>query len=147
MPRRLPVLLLLLAAFVPAARGEGPSVRAGHVWIRQAPPGVSVLAGYFSIENLTDKPLTLTSVKSPDFGTVEMHESVSQGGTESMRQVGEVDIPALGSVEFKPGGYHVMLMQPKKNLFAGDMVSLTLAFSDGSELAILAPVRRDPPQR
>ena len=145
--RRLACLLLVLAtALMPALAGaDGPSVRASHVWVRQAPPGVDVMAGYFTLENLTGKPLALVHVTSPDFGLVMVHETVQQGTEESMQEVDKVSIPAHGSVDFRPGGYHLMLMQPRKNLFSGDMVSLTLEFSDGSELAILAYVRRDAP--
>lgn len=145
--RRLFLLLALAAAWLPAAlMADGPSTRVSHVWIREAPPGVEVLGGYFTLENLTAKPLTLTAVNSPDFGSVMMHQTVQKGGQEDMQEVAKIDIAAHGSVEFKPGGYHLMLMQPKKNLGAGDTVTLMLTFSDGSELAILAPVRRDPPQ-
>lgn len=145
--RRLFLMLALAIAWLPPVLlAEGPSTRVSHVWIREAPPGVDVLGGYFTLENLTGKPLALTAVTSPDFGAVMMHETVQQGGQESMQDVAKVDLPAHGSVEFKPGSYHLMLMQPKKNLAAGDTVTLMLAFSDGSELAILAPVRRDPPQ-
>jgi len=144
MLRRLPLACLMLVLPL-AAWSDGPSVRASHVWIRQAPPGVNVLAGYFTLENLTDKPLTLTGVTSPEFAAVEMHKSVVKDNVESMEPVARVDVPAHGSVEFKPGSYHVMLMQPKKDLFAGDTVTLDLMFSDGSELAIMAPVRRDAP--
>jgi copper(I)-binding protein len=139
--------LLLMSALLPLmAAADGPSVRASLVWIRQPPPGMNLLAGYFTLSNLTDKPLTLTAVESPDFGSVEMHRSFVKDGVEEMQAVPSVAIPAHGSVEFKPGDYHLMLMQPKKNLFVGDMVSVTLTFSDGSQLAILAPVRHDPPQ-
>ncbi len=144
--RRLFLLLALGAAWLPAAvSAEGPSTRVSHVWIREAPPGLDVLGGYFTLENLTGKPLALTSVSSPDFGTVMMHQTVQKGGQDDMQEVARIDIPAHGSVEFQPGGYHLMLMQPKKNLAAGDTVTLMLTFSDGSELALLAPVRRDPP--
>ena len=144
--RRLFLCLALATAWLPGAlMANGPSTRVSHVWIREAPPGVEVLGGYFTLENLTAKPLTLTAVSSPDFGSVMMHETVQQSGQESMQEVAKIDVPAHGSVEFKPGGYHLMLMQPKKNLGAGDTVTLMLAFSDGSELAILAPMRRDPP--
>ena len=135
------VMLLPLAAW-----SAGPSVLASQVWIRQAPPGVSVMAGYFVLQDMTGEPLTLKSVTSPDFAAVEMHRSFVQDNQEHMEPVPSITLPAHGSVEFKPGGYHLMLMQPKKNLFAGDTVTLTLSFSDGSELTLLAPVRRDPPQ-
>lgn len=143
--RSIPAMaLLVLLAF--AASGEGPAVNASKVWIRQSPPGVSVLAGYFTLQDLTDKALELDSVTSPDFGSVEMHRSLVKDGQEQMEPVPRITLPAHGSLEFKPGSYHLMLMQPKKNLFAGDIVTLTLAFSDGSQLTLLAPVRRDPPQ-
>ncbi|HLW74289.1 MAG TPA: copper chaperone PCu(A)C [Gammaproteobacteria bacterium] len=143
MRRLLPLLLLLAAA---SAWCDGPTVRASHVWIRDAPPGIKVLAAYFTLQNLTDKPLNLVAVSSPDFDAVMLHQSVVKGGVESMLPVDSLIIPADGSVELQPGGYHVMLMQPKRNLFSGDMVTLMLTFSDKSELAILAPVRHDPPE-
>jgi periplasmic copper chaperone A len=138
-------LLLMVAVVLPLASAAGPSVRASLVWVRQAPPGIAVLAGYFTLQNLTDQPLTLTTVESRDFGSVEMHRSFIKDGVEEMDPVPSIAIPAHGSVEFKPGGYHLMMMRPKKNLFAGDMAEVTLTFSDGSQLAILAPVRHDPP--
>lgn len=141
---RLLALFAILLAAAPAW-GDSPSARASHVWIRQAPPGVKVLAAYLNLENLSDAPLSLDSVNSPDFDSVMVHQSVVKDGVESMVPVDKLSIPAKGRVELKPGGYHLMLMQPKKNLFAGDTVTLMLRFSDGSELAILAPVRRDPP--
>lgn len=140
------LLLLMLAVLLPLANAAaGPSVRASLVWIRQPPPGVAVLAGYFTLQNLTDQALTLTAVESRDFGSVEIHKSFVKDGVEQMEPVPSVAIPAHGSIEFKPGGLHLMMMQPKKNLFAGDMAEVILTFSDGSQLAILAPVRHDPP--
>ena len=146
MIQRLLLICALGALLLPAAMAaDGPTMRVNHVWVREAPPGVEVMAGYFVLENLTDKPLALTETSSPDFGSVMMHESVVKGSQEGMQEVAQILVPAHGSVEFKPGGYHLMLMQPRKNLFSGDMVTLMLKFSDGSELAILANVRREPP--
>jgi copper(I)-binding protein len=140
------LFLAAITALLPLVSiASGPSVRASHVWIRQAPPGIAVLAGYFTLQNLTDQALTLTSVESRDFGSVEMHRSFVKDGVEQMEPVPSIAIPAHGSVEFKPGGFHLMMMQPKKNMFPGDMAEVTLNFSDGSQLAILAPVRHDPP--
>lgn len=140
-------LVLLLAAMLAlaSAYADGPSVRASHVWIRVSPPGVGVDAGYLTLENLTGKPLSLDKVSSPDFESVMIHQSIEKGGVESMQELPELALPSKGTVDFKPGGYHLMLMNPRKNLFPGDTVTLMLSFSDGSELAILAPVRRDAP--
>ena len=138
-------LLALALIAAPLLAADGPSVRASHVWVRPAPPGVTVLAGYLTLENLTDAPLKLTGAASPEFAAVEMHQSTVKDGVESMQPVDDVAIPAHGKVEFMPGGYHLMLMQPKKDLGIGSMVTLRLNFSDGSELDIIANLRRDPP--
>ena len=147
MPRKLFSLLLLTAVLAPfASHADGPSVSASHVWIREPPPDVEVMAGYLTLTNNTDKALTLDSVSSPDFGSVAVHRSVQKNGMDSMEVAANLNLPAHQSVSFAPGGYHLMLMQPVKRFFDGDLVTLTLTFSDHSSLTILAPVRRDAPQ-
>lgn len=140
-----PALFLSLAVLTPGMAADGPEVRASHVWVREAPPGTDTMAGYFTLENLTGKPISLTGASSPDFASTMLHESVQKDGEESMQDVAAVQIPPHGSIEFKPGSYHLMLMQPKKNYYSGDLVTLMLTFSDKSELMIIANVRRDAP--
>lgn len=137
-------LLLLLTAS--AANAVGPSVSATHVWIREAPPGVEALAGYMTLTNQTAQPLTLDKVTSPDFGEVTLHRTVQQHGMDSMQNLKSLALPARQSVTLAPGGYHLMLEHPVKPLYDGDLVTLTLIFSDQSSLTIMAPVRRDAPQ-
>lgn len=147
MPRKPLMLLCLLATLAGfGARADGPAVGASHVWIREAPPGVSVMAGYMTLSNFTGKPLVLRDISSSDFGSVMLHRTVEKDGMDSMEAVQDLVIPAHGRVVLAPGGYHLMLMQPHTHLFDGDLVTLTLNFSDGSVLTILAPVRRDAPQ-
>lgn len=45
-----------------------------------------------------------------------------------MRQIRAVELPAGKTVEFKPGGYHVMLMDLKEQVKAGDTIPMTLVF-------------------
>lgn len=144
--RLLRFLILLLLFATGVAHADGPSVSASHVWIRQAPPGVEVMAGYLTLTNHTEQALTLSSISSPNFGSVAVHRSVQEHGMDSMRPVESLPLPPHGSVMFASGGYHLMLMKPVKPLFDGDLVTLTLRFSDHSSLTIMAPVRRDAPQ-
>ena len=88
----------------------------------------------------------LVSAASPVAGVVEIHMMKMDGSTMQMRALTEgLDLPAGQTVEFKPGGYHVMLMDLKAALKAGDQVPLTLVIEarDGKRetLLILAPVR------
>ncbi len=69
----------------------------------------------------------LVSVSSPVAGVAEVHEMRMEGSTMKMRAVsGGLELPAGKTVELKPGGYHVMLMDLKQPLKAGDTVPLTL---------------------
>lgn len=68
----------------------------------------------------------LVSVGSPLAGVVEIHEMKMDGNMMRMAAVPGVDLPAGKAVEFKPGGYHVMMMDLKQTIKAGDTVPLTL---------------------
>ena len=69
----------------------------------------------------------LVSASSPAAGVVEIHEMAMDGDMMKMRALpAGVDLPAGKAVEFKPGGIHIMLMDLKKPLSAGDMVAVTL---------------------
>ena len=68
----------------------------------------------------------LLSVSSPVAGVAEVHEMAMEGTTMRMRAVGALELPAGQAVELKPGGYHVMLMDLKQQLKAGDTVPLSL---------------------
>jgi periplasmic copper chaperone A len=68
----------------------------------------------------------LVGASSPVAGVVEIHEMAMDGNVMKMRAVSGLDLPAGKTVELKPGGYHVMLMDLKKELKAGDTVPLTL---------------------
>ena len=144
--RRLLFLIPLLLFSAGAVRADGPSVSASHVWIRQAPPGVEVMAGYLTLTNNTVHALTLSSISSPNFGSVAVHRTVQEHGMDNMQPVESLTLPPHASVVFAPSGYHLMLMKPVKPLFEDDLVTLTLTFSDHSSLTILAPVRRDSPR-
>lgn len=134
---------LLLAPF--ASHAAGPSVSVSGVWIRAAAQGADVMAGYLVLTNHTGAPLTLTSIASPDFGSVSVQQSVQHGDTNGTQSVARLAIPAHQSTTLAPGGDHLTLMKPAKPLFEGDLVTLTLNFSDGSSLTILAPVRQNAP--
>jgi copper(I)-binding protein len=146
MARCLGVLLLPCLMFAAgAAHAEGPSILASHIWIRQAPPGVEVMVGYMTLTNQTSQALALDKVTSPNFGEVALHRTLRQNGMDSMQPVKSLVLPAHASVVLAPGGYHLMLMHPLKPLYDGDLVTLSLMFSDRSSLTIMAPVRRDTP--
>jgi len=131
-------LLALTAAPALAAAG----LSAHEPWVREAPPMARMLAGYVTLKNATGQPVTITGAESPAFGAVELHRSVIKNGVAHMIKQDHVTVPAHGKFSFEPGGYHLMLMQPKHPLKAGDNVKMTLRLKDGRTLSFTMPVRK-----
>lgn len=109
-------------------------------WVRAAPPGAAVLAGYAVLRNAGAQPLTVSSLSSPQFGSVEIHESSEEGGMARMRRIETLEIPAHGQVRLEPSGKHLMLMQPKAGIAAGSNVELLVAACEPA-LKVDFPVR------
>ena len=93
-----------------------------------------------TLANASSTPYALTSVSFNAAGMVELHETSMNGKMMQMRRISQIDIPANGSVELKPGSYHVMLMGLDKGLTAGTTETLTLTFSDNSQKTVEASV-------
>lgn len=128
--KHLALLLVLLAG---ACSSDAPPLTISDVVIKKPMPGMMMSAGYFSLQNNTSKPVVITHVTSPQFGSVEMHESVVEDGIARMIKLGDLTLPPESTVDFVPGGKHLMLMRPGENLdnvalefFSGEAVVLSV---------------------
>jgi hypothetical protein len=112
-------------------------------WVRGTVPQQKATGAFMQITSTQGG--RLLSAASPVAGVVEVHEMKMDGSVMKMGAIPSLDLPAGKNVELKPGGYHVMLMDLKKELKAGDTVPLTLVVEgkDGKKesLEIKAPVR------
>ena len=70
-----------------------------------------------------------------------MPSAPGTGGMMTMVEVASVDIPAGGTVEFKPGGYHLMFMDLVGTLTPGQTIDLTLTFAKAGPITVKADVR------
>lgn len=134
--------ILTLTGPTLAAASE-PEVSADNPWIREAPPGADRTAAYLTLKNEGEEDAHLAHVTSPDFGRVEIHETVTEDGSTRMEELGELRIPAGESVALEPGGKHLMLMEPRQRAEAGQMLTLVLEFEEGNMLDLMMPVRRE----
>ncbi len=98
-------------------------------------------AGYFALKNETGQEKVLTAASSPACAALMLHQSYSKNGMEMMKHVESVTVPAHGSISFAPGGYHLMCMEPGKDMKPGNSVPVTLKFKDGGTLTSAFPVR------
>jgi len=135
---------LLLGAITAHAMAGGHLV-VEHAWIRAAPPGAMMLAGYATLRNDGDAPLVVTGADSAEFGSVSLHESVEEDGVEKMRPLGNLAIAPGTTVTFAPGGKHFMLMRPRRELRAGDAPSIHVSTESGDGASADFAVRADPP--
>lgn len=131
MKRIIPVLTLALLGC--ACSQESVPLVASDVVVTKPMPGMNMTAGYLTLRNNSSQPIIISHVASPQFESVEMHESVVEDGMARMYALGEMTILAGSSVVFKPGGKHLMLMQPvgefdtvTLDFFAGDAAVLTI---------------------
>jgi len=91
----------------------------------------------------------LVGADSPAAEVVEVHEMRMEGNVMRMRAAPMIELPVGQTVELKPGGYHVMLMDLKAPLKAGSTLPLTLTFKDAkgaeSKVHLQVPVRMAAP--
>jgi copper(I)-binding protein len=125
--------LVLLVASTSAFSCDGLEVT--NAWIREAPPGADMLAGYAGLHNAGKESITLDGARSPDFGDVEMHRTSMENGKMRMRAEPQIVLEPDATVNFEPGGLHLMLMEPKRVLKAGDHVAIRLDCGKRSKAA------------
>ena len=129
------------------AQAGNPNVDIKDAWVRSTVPGQMGTGAFMKI---TAKAGTqLVGVSSPVAGVGEVHEMKMDGDIMKMRAMPVLDLPAGKTVELKPGGYHVMLMDLKQPLLKDSKVPLTLMFKDAkgvqSKLALTLPVNNIAP--
>ena len=130
-------------AFSGAAIAQSASVgpiKIEHAFTRATMPGQQVAGGFMKIENKGGPADQLISASSPVAGEVQLHEMSMEGSVMKMRQVKGIAVPAGGSVELKPGGLHLMFMNIKAPLSAGETVPVKLTFAKAGEVEVRMPV-------
>lgn len=138
--RRVGVTLLLgLLSAAPAWAGEVLQVE--DAWIREAPPTAQVLGGFMVLRNDSERPVHITGFDSPACARVEMHRSVTENGVAKMIPQDRLTVPAGGQLVLAPGGYHLMLFEPRQPMRAGTRVQLVLHSEGHEAITIQAQVR------
>ena len=107
-------------------------------WVKAAESGMTAAFGV--ITNPTNKSIRIIGARSPRFaGVMQLHEvAMKDGAMQMMEKEGGFVVPAGGSIELKPGGDHLMFMQMRQPIAAGEMVPIMLITSDGGQLRFTA---------
>ena len=122
-----------LFAAAPPAQAQG-KLAVYDAWIRKAPPGVSQMAGYATLKNEGDAPVKVLTVQSDAFRQSSIHETVVERGVSKMRELPRVDLAPGATIEMKPGGAHLMLLEPRHPILVGDKVHMVFLLADGTRV-------------
>ena len=125
--------VIMLAVTLVACGPPGPPLEISELEVTKPIPGTYMSAGFFVLTNNTDEVISITSVDSPQFGRVEIHETTVTDGVSRMRELDALQVPAQGSVVLERGGKHLMLMQAQD---IGDSVTLQFVSGDAPVLSV-----------
>jgi copper(I)-binding protein len=105
-------------------------------------PGATVGAAYMQVSNTGRSPVVLMSATSSVAAKVEFHSMSMDGNIMRMREItGGIPISPGGTVNFVPGGMHIMLVGLKQQLAAGNSVPMTLNFNGAPSVTLQVPVQ------
>jgi copper(I)-binding protein len=122
----------MLVASLPASAAN---VSVTDAWARATMPGQQVSGAYMKIAS--DADAKLVGASSPAIPRVEVHEMKMDGDVMRMREVKAVDLPKGKAVSLEPGGYHIMLMNLKKPIAAGEVIPLKLLVESGGKQQVV----------
>ena len=120
--------VVLGAAGLVLAASALAQVTVTDAWVRGTVAGQKATGAFMQLKSPADA--ALVAAASPVAKIVEVHEMKMEGGMMKMNAVDKLALPAGKTVDLKPGGYHVMLMDLVKPLKEGDTVLLQLTFED-----------------
>ena len=132
----LSVIIVLISTLI----STGNKIEIKDAWLRTGAEGLNS-ALYFKIENNSDKPDTLYKISSGIAQHIMMHETYKKDDMMGMREINVIAVKPNSSIEFKPGGYHVMLMNLRRDIKKGDKIGFTLFFKSAGEMSINAIVK------
>ena len=123
--------MIAVAASLVAQAAWAANISVTDAWARATMPGQPVSGAYMQIQ--ADADARLLSVSSSVVPRVEVHEMNMDGGVMRMREVKSIELPKGKTVSLEPGGFHIMLMNLKKPIAAGDVIPLTLVVESGGK--------------
>lgn len=106
------------------------------VYIKQTPPNATNTAIFMKIYNTSHKNLALYKVETNLSNTAELHNNLREKNKIMMIQVPKILIKANSSIELKPGGYHIMVLNLKNKIDANTSANITLYFDNNQSIEL-----------
>lgn len=139
---RMCALLVGLSASQAWACGE---LTTADAWVRLAPPGAAVMAGYLTLSNSSEQSVLVQGASSADFDKAELHSMSMDGGVMQMRKLDLIEVKVGQEIKLAPGGNHLMLIGPKRSFKAGDQIEVALNLCEDKQQLVQFTVRESAP--
>jgi copper(I)-binding protein len=140
--RRVSALFALALLTLSAPALSESSLRLSDAWVRALPPTQSSTAAYLTVSNTGTEVLVIEGASATLAGRAEIHTTREVDGLVRMERLPAVTIAPGESVDFAPGGTHIMLLDLERMPAAGEWVTLCLQPRSGAAACIEAPVSR-----
>lgn len=132
--RRVAFATAVLGLVIAGSASAAGKLGVYDAWIRAAPPGSDMVAGYATLKNTGDADLSVLSVQSDAFRQASIHETVIERGVAKMRESPRIDLKPGATITMKPGGAHLMLSGPRHPTVAGDKIEMVFLLADGTRV-------------
>lgn len=137
----LQMFFLLLIGLVSSALEANESIKTiEKAWARPTIATQRMSAAYFSLENTGSKEIEIEQI-TIDFGKAEIHESKIEDGMMVMQELKSLKIAPSKQIKLQPGGLHVMLIDLKRPLLAGESFDLQLHTKGGKVIKLETTVK------
>ena len=128
------LLITFYSVIAQAHKFEADNMLVDHPWMKVINKNG---AGYFKIKNTGTNDIHLLEVVSDSVRNIELHNIVTEDGVSKMRPVkGGVIVNIGESIEFKPGGYHLMFFEINKDLEEGELMNAIFKFKNSKNLLV-----------
>jgi len=138
--RQLPIIVTIIAYFI-SATAMATDYKVGSLaisspWSRATPKGAQIGVAYMAIKNNGTTPDRLIGGSVEVADRFELHATAMENGIAKMRELKDVEIRPGQTIEFKPGGSHVMFVDLKRPLSKGEHIKGTLIFEHAGTVQI-----------
>lgn len=135
------LLSIATIAFCMSANALANDYKAGSIeistpWSRATPKGAQTAIGYMNIKNNGTTPDRLIGGSIDVADHFQLHAMTMENSIAKMRELSDIEIKPGQTIEFKPGGSHIMFVNLKRPLSKGEHISGTLVFARAGKVNV-----------
>ena len=129
-------MVLSMGILTPVYAQSTSELSVSDAWLRASAPMQVNGAGYAAIQNKSAKADRLLSASADVAERVEMHTIITENGVAQMRQVTGINMPAGGTGNLAPGGFHIMFVKLKQPFVQGKTVPIKFTFEQAGDVMV-----------